>query len=121
MKIVNPIAVLGEDIAVDYLKKKGYKIIERNFRKKYEEIDIIALFGSTLVFIEVKTRTSSSFGTPFESIAPWKLRHLIQLAEFYKMTHSNLPDNMRIDAIGVIVTRDNKLENIEHLENISGF
>ncbi len=120
MKITNPTGVLGEDIAVDYLKKKGYKIIERNFRKRYEEIDIIALDGSTLVFAEVKTRTSNAFGSPFDSIAPWKLAHLVQLAQVYKLSHSNLPDDMRIDAIGVIVSRDNKLENIEHLENVTG-
>lgn len=121
MRITNPVAVLGEDIACDYLKKKGYKIIERNFRKKYEEIDIIALHENTLVFAEVKTRTSNAYGTPFEGISPFKVRHLVQLAQFYKLLHPQLPDYMRIDAIGVMVTGDSKLENIEHLENISGF
>lgn len=120
MKIANPIGILGEDIAVNYLKKKGYKIIERNFRKKYEEIDIIATFGSTLVFIEVKTRTSDSFGTPFEGISSFKLHHLVQLAQFYKQTHRNLPDDLRIDAIGIIVN-GNEVKAIEHVENISGF
>mgnify|MGYP001611946535 FL=1 len=127
MKVANPIASLGEDIASSYLKKKGYKIIERNFRKKYQEIDIIATFGSTsspqatLVFIEVKTRRSNSFGSPFDGIEPWKLRHLVHLAQFYKQLHPNLPDYMRIDAIGVTLSLDNKLEDIEHVENISGF
>ena len=121
MKIKNPVGLLGEDIAVDYLKKKGYKIIERNFRKKYEEIDIVALSDSTLVFVEVKTRTSNSYGSPFEGISKFKVQHLVRLAQFYKMTHKNLPEDMRIDAVGVQLTFDNKLENIEHLENISGF
>ncbi|HVT00774.1 MAG TPA: YraN family protein [Patescibacteria group bacterium] len=117
MKIANKTGVLGEDIAVDYLKKKGYKIIERNFRKKYEEIDIISIKDKTLVFIEVKTRKSTAFGTPFEAIAPWKLKHLVQLAQFYKITHKNLPEDMRIDAIGVKFNGES-LESIEHLENI---
>lgn len=121
MKIKNPIGLLGEDIAVDYLKNKGYKIIERNFRKKYEEIDIVAVIGSTLVFIEVKTRTSKSFGTPFEGISSFKVNHLVQLAQYYKQTHNNLPDDMRIDAIGILLGFENKVEEIEHLENISGF
>lgn len=121
MRIANPIAREGEDIACDYLKKKGYKIIERNFRKKYQEIDIIATRDSTLVFVEVKTRRSNSFGSPFESIAPWKVKHLINLAQFYKQLHPNFPDFMRIDAIGIILSDDNKLEKIEHIENISGF
>lgn len=129
MKIANPIAILGEDLACDYLIRKGYKIIERNFRKKYQEIDIIAIEGATkitlsnptLVFIEVKTRRSDSFGSPFESIALWKIQHLIRLAQFYKQLHPTLPEYMRIDAIGVTLSPENKLEDIEHLENISGF
>ena len=123
MKIANPIARVGEDLACEYLKKKGYKIIERNFRKRYQEIDIIAIQaqGPTLVFVEVKTRRSNSFGSPFESIARWKLNHLVRLAQYYKQLHSELPDYLRIDAIGLILSQDNKLENIEHLENISGF
>lgn len=123
MKITNPIASLGENIACEYLKKKGYKIIERNFRKRYQEIDIIATRaqGPTLVFVEVKTRRSHSFGSPFESIAPWKLRHLVGLAQYYKLLHPHLPDYMRIDAIGISLSPDNKVESLEHLENISGF
>lgn len=131
MRIVNPTAKLGEDLACEYLERKGYKIIERNFRKKYQEIDIIALQApprgalprrdSTLVFIEVKTRRSTSYGSPFESIAPWKVKNLVRLAQFYKQLHPRLPDFMRIDAIGVTLSYDNKLEKLEHLENISGF
>lgn len=123
MRIVNPIAVLGENLACEYLVRKGYKIIERNFRKKYQEIDIIATHaqGPTLVFVEVKTRRSGAFGSPFESIAPWKLKHLVKLAQFYKLLHPRLPDDLRIDAIGLILSYDDKLEKLEHLENISGF
>ena len=121
MKVSNPIAKIGEDLACEYLVGKGYRIIERNFRKKYQEIDIIAISDSTLVFIEVKTRRSDSFGSPFESITPWKLKHLVRLAQYYKQLHPSLPDYMRIDAIGIILSPNNKLENLEHLKNISGF
>ena len=121
MKIVNPTAKIGEDLACEYLVGKGYRIIERNFRKKYQEIDIIAISDSTLVFIEVKTRRSDSFGSPFESITPWKLKHLVRLAQYYKQLHPSFPDYMRIDAIGIILSPNNKLENLEHLKNISGF
>ncbi len=121
MRIANPVAKIGEDLACEYLKKKGYKIIERNFRKKYQEIDIIAVYDATLVFIEVKTRKSSSYGSPFESIAIWKLKHLVGLSQYYKMLHPKLPDHLRIDAIGIILSQDNKIEKFEHLQNISGF
>ena len=121
MKIVNPSAIFGEDEACKFLIKKGFKILERNFRKGYGEIDIIALDDKTLVFIEVKTRSSNKYGTPFEAISPNKLRLLIKGANYYKyVLHPNLTDDMRIDAIGVMVWGNDVL-SIEHLENISGF
>lgn len=119
MKISNPTARIGEDLACKYLQDKKYKIIERNFRKGYGEIDIIAVFENTLVFAEVKTRTSSSFGTALEAITYFKLKSLIKTAEFYKLLHPNLPNLMRIDAIAVILNRSMELEEIEHVENIS--
>ena len=126
MKIVDPTAKLGEDKACNFLQKKGFKIIERNFRKGYGEIDIIAIDSSnqeekTLVFIEVKTRKSNSFGSPLEAITPWKLKSLIRTAQFYKLIHPNLPDNMRIDAVSIILSSNNEVEDIELIKNISGF
>ena len=120
MKIVNPIAKLGEDKACEFLKKIGFKIIERNFRKGYGEIDIIAINKNTLVFVEVKTRTSSQFGTPLEAITYWKLKSIIKTAQFYKMVHPRLPDSLRIDAISVVL-HGGETEKIEHIKNISGF
>lgn len=120
MKITNPTAVLGEDYACKYIAQKGYKIIERNFRKGYGEIDIVALDCDTLVFIEVKTRSSAFFGSPFESVAGLKLKTLIKTAQYYKYIHPELPDSIRMDAIGIIIA-DNKVKKIEHLENITGY
>ncbi len=125
MRIVNPIAILGENKACEYLKKLGFKIIDRNYRKSYGEIDIIAIEetkkdGKVLVFIEVKTRTSNQFGTPLEGITYWKLKSLIKTAQFYKMTHHNLPESLRIDAIAVILNGQ-EVQSIELTKNISGF
>ena len=124
MKIVNPIAILGENKACEYLKKLGFKIIERNFRKGYGEIDIVAIDiiekEKVLVFIEVKTRTSNSYGSPLEAITYWKLKSLIKTAQYYKMTHRNLPDALRIDAVSVLLNGNN-VESIELTRNISGF
>lgn len=119
MKIVNPIAVIGEDLACEYLNKKGYKILERNFRKGYGEIDIICEKNKILVFVEVKTRTSDKFGAPLEAITYYKLKSLIKTAEFYKLLNPKLPDEMRMDAISVLLDKNNNLVNIEHIENIS--
>ncbi|MCL5746990.1 MAG: YraN family protein [Patescibacteria group bacterium] len=120
MRIVNPIARKGEDVAADYLKNHGYKLIERNFRKGYGEIDIVAVKGKTLVFVEVKTRTTDLFGGARESISGFKLRNLTKTAQFYSLLHPKLPEAMRIDAIFIEVNSKGKF-NIEQIENISGF
>ena len=119
MKISNPIAKLGEDLATNYLKDKGYKIIERNFRKSYGEIDIIAVHKNVLVFIEVKTRTSNKFGTPFEAITFSKLRILTKTATFYKQIHPKMPTALRLDAISVLLDYWGNVIDIEHIENIT--
>src|SRR5437588_292659 len=119
MKISNPIAKKGEDIAVTYLEKKGYAILERNIRKKYGEVDIIAIKNHTLVFVEVKTRTSNQFGEPIESITPWKLKSLIKTAYLYKAFHPKLPESLRIDAVLVKLLGSGEVERIEHMENLN--
>ena len=121
MKISNPIAIRGEDLATKYLKDKGYKIIERNFRKGYGEIDIIAIQGRTLVFIEVKTRTGSLYGSPLEQISYFKLKSLVKTAQFYKLLNPKLPDALRIDAISLELDYSRNLSNIEHVENITSY
>jgi len=120
VKISNPTASKGEDIAAEFLQKKGYKILERNFRKKYGEVDIIALHQNVLIFIEVKTRSSSQFGTGFEAITSSKLQSIINTAQLYKSMHSRLPESLRIDAISVLLTWRGELEEIEHMENLTG-
>jgi putative endonuclease len=119
MKIANPTARRGEDMATSFLKQKGYTIIERNFRKSYGEIDIIAVNRGILVFVEVKTRKSEKFGTALEAITPWKLREIVLTAQFYKHMHPELPDSLRIDAVSVHLNREDKLDTIDHVENIS--
>src|SRR5690242_10711551 len=108
MFIPNPTARLGEDLATKFLENKGYKILERNFRKGYGEIDIVALDNDTLVFIEVKTRSSNKFGTPFEQITPFKIRALERTAIFYKKLHPTLPEALRIDAVSVELDTKNQ-------------
>ncbi len=121
MKISNPIAIKGEELAAKFLKEKGYKIIDRNFRKGYGEIDIIAIHKNTLVFVEVKTRTSNAYGSPLEAISYFKLKSLLKTAEFYKLLNPKLPNSLRIDAISIMLDNSENLSSIEHIENISGF
>ena len=111
---------MGEDAAVEFLKKNGTAIIERNFRVRGGEIDIVGINNKTLVLYEVKTRATSEFGSPLEAITPWKLRSLIKTAHFYKLKHPALPDNMRIDAVSVRVDDSGRILSIELVKNISG-
>ncbi len=121
MLISNPTAKKGENLAAQYLAKIGYKIIERNFRKGYGEIDIIAIKDNILIFVEVKTRTTALFGGALESIAYYKIKSLIKTAQFYKILHPKLPEALRIDAVLIDLNESNEASNIEHIENISGF
>ena len=116
----------GEQYAVEFLVSNGFQIVERNFRIRGGEIDIIAIEidrqtdEKALVFIEVKTRSSGDYGTPLEAIGYYKMRALIKATQFYKMKHSKLPDLMRIDAISVLVNEAGQLLDIEHIKNITG-
>src|SRR4030042_5738776 len=111
------VGALGEKLAVDFLKKRGYKIIQRNFRCREGEIDIITKQGECLVFVEVRTKKSSGFGIPEESITPVKSRKLVDLANIYLQNCSSLPQSWRIDVIAVELKPDNKLSRLEHIEN----
>lgn len=106
----------GEDLACKFLEKNGYKIIERNRSfSKFCEIDIIAQIKNTLVFVEVKTRKTNSFGSPLEAITKTKYSHIRQGALTYLGENSKKFSNFRIDAIGI--TLEPKVE-IKHLQNI---
>ncbi|OGY24833.1 MAG: hypothetical protein A2Y57_00255 [Candidatus Woykebacteria bacterium RBG_13_40_7b] len=110
---------LGEDLAAEYLKKQGYKILDRNFHSRVGELDIVAQDKETLVFIEVKTRWSKKFGLPVEAITSWKLKSILKTAEYYKLLHSSLPDSLRIDAVAIEIDQNNNPLKFDHLKNIS--
>ena len=109
----------GEDLAVSFLEKKGYKIIERNYRMRGGEIDIIALDNDTLAFIEVKARSTEEFGSPLEAITYRKLKTLTKTAQFYKIKHPKLPDMLRIDAVAISFDKNYEIKSIELVKNIS--
>jgi putative endonuclease len=96
----------GEQIAVDYLIKNGFTILERNFRSgRFGEIDIIAEEDSCICFIEVKTRTSDTFGAPSEAVDHKKMQKIRSLAWIY-LKQNRMEDRfMRFDVIEVIASR----------------
>jgi len=107
----------GEKLAGDFLKKKGYKIRETNFRCREGEIDIIAQKKDCLVFIEVRTKTSSSFGSPEESVTSVKKGKIIASALTYLNSHKDLPESWRIDFIAVELDQKGKATRLELIEN----
>ncbi len=108
---------LGEKLAQDFLKKKGYTILETNYRCPRVEIDIIARHEDCLVFVEVRTKTSSGFGSPEESITPIKIRHLERAAMYYLQNHTNLPELWRLDLVAIELDMNNKAKRIELIPN----
>lgn len=110
---------LGEDLACEYLQKKGFKILSRNFKARYGELDIVALDDTTLVFVEVKTRIGKEFGLPEEAVTPWKLREVKQTALYYKMLHPELPEQLRLDVIGIELDYDYTLKYFNHIKNVT--
>ncbi len=91
----------GEARAERFLRKKGFKILERNFRCPLGEIDIVAMDGKTLVFVEVKTRSTNRFGTPAEAVDARKRARLRRLALYYIKGHYRTEPPIRFDIIGI--------------------
>lgn len=109
------LGVQGEEIATNYLKNKGYKILERNFRCNLGEIDIVACMERTLVFIEVKTRTSLMYGLPCESVGRSKRIHIRKAAALYAVKNRVININQRIDIIEILYMGEKAY--IRHTEN----
>ena len=91
----------GEDIALDFLKKQGYKILERNFRSKLGELDIIAKDKNTICFVEVKARSSAEKGSGFDAITKDKQHKLSKLALAYLKGNNLLKEPARFDVVSV--------------------
>jgi len=111
------VGALGEKLAKDFLKKKGYRIRETNFKCREGEIDIVAEQGNCLAFVEVRTKSSSEFGTPEESITTSKKEKLVTSALIYLSTNQDLPSQWRIDLIAIDLDQKGKARRIELIQN----
>jgi putative endonuclease len=108
---------LGEECAVEYLKNKGYQILDSNFRNKLGEIDLIAKDGKVISFIEVKTRKSNQFGAPFEAVHSTKQYKMVRLALSYlKYKFHSVEILCRFDVISIHFDSSNK-PIIQHIQN----
>ncbi len=106
---------IGEKKAANYLDRNGYKIIERNYKCRIGELDIIAMKGEMLVIIEVKTRSNLSYGMPCESINATKKNHILRTARYYIQCNNLENVDRRIDVIEVLALESGFY--INHIEN----
>ena len=105
----------GESLAVWYLKKNGYKILEQNYRTKLGEIDIIAKENKTLVFVEVKSRKSIRYGNPKWALTPKKQRKISMVALTYLKATNQSNIKARFDVVAITANQDEpKIENVKN-------
>jgi putative endonuclease len=107
------LGVWGEEYAVKFLQKKGYEIVDRNFRFQKNEIDIVAIGDEELIIVEVKTRQTAEIGEPWRAVTKAKQKQIIKVADHYVQT--NLIDrNVRFDVISIV--HNAYRTELEHIE-----
>jgi putative endonuclease len=107
------LGVQGEEIASTYLTRLGYKILKKNYRCPVGEIDVIAQDKKTIVFVEVKTRTSTKFILPYESVNIRKQKKIREVAQWYLQDQNVLDSEVRFDVVSIVIQKNGPI--IEHL------
>jgi putative endonuclease len=105
----------GEELALRYLRRRGYTLVERNYRTRYGEVDLIVRHHDTLVFVEVKTRRGVGFGDPLEAVTPRKPATIRALAERYLSEREPDLDEVRFDVVGILA--GDGAPRVTHIEN----
>lgn len=108
------LGIFGENLAANYLNKNGYQIIERNFRFKKNEIDIIAMKDNTLVICEVKTRETAQIGEPYKAVTRKKQKQIITVSDYY-VKLKNLWIDVQFDIISIV--HNSFHTKLEHIPN----
>ena len=111
------IGALGEQLAVDYLCQLGMRVLARNWRCRYGELDVIAVDARTVVFVEVKTRTGEQFGGVAQAVTPSKVRRVRRLAGLWLAQQSGSWASVRIDVIGIRIGR-RRTPEITHIQGV---
>ncbi len=102
-------------MALRHLRQKGYALVERNYRTRHGEIDLVMRHGDTLVFVEVKLRRGLGFGDPLEAVTPRKRSAIRSLAEQYLLDREPSFETLRFDAVGVLLTEGTP--RVRHVED----
>ena len=113
------LGILGEELAFQYLKERGYKVLLRNYESPLGEIDLIAKEKGALVFIEVKTRSSDAMGLPSESVTAMKRRQILKSAKYYIMRYGIHEVPCRFDVVSVVLPKEGEA-SLDIIENAFG-
>lgn len=105
----------GERLAAEHLQVKGYKILQKNYRSKWGEIDIVAKIDNIVVFVEVKTKTTDKYGEPWEMVNTWKIEQVKRIGEMW-CREFGYEGRVRVDVVGVWLN-DHEAK-IEHWESV---
>ena len=105
----------GENLSLKHLIKNNYKILDTNFRTSYGEIDIVATINNIIVFLEIKSRYTDSFGKAIESITYYKQKQIIKLTKYYIHRYNLYNYNVRYDIIEVYFNNRNNLYKLNHI------
>ena len=111
------IGTYGENIAKDFLITNGYKILDMNYRNKHGEIDIICTLDNIIIFCEIKSRYTNSFGSPIESVTYYKQKQIINLSQFYIIRNKLLNYDIRYDIIEIILNNINASYTLNHVKD----
>lgn len=117
MEEIMSLGTSGEEHACAFLKKKGCKILEKNFRAGHGEIDIIARLGKIVLFVEVKTRASAEFAQPWESVGYRKRKHLKTAAKMYVQQQPRKDEEYRFDVVSITMKEGSASAEIEWIQN----
>jgi len=110
----------GERLAAEELSRRGYRIVEQNFRCSYGEIDLVTEEGDDLVFVEVKTRRGMAYGLPEDAVSLRKQRKIVQVASFYLDLHACAERPWRIDVVAIQMSQQGRLEEIRVYQHAVG-
>lgn len=110
------LGILGESMAAEYLTNLGWRVVSKNFKNDLGEVDIIAWDNKTIVFIEVKTRSSDLYGSPLEAVGKHKQKQLVRVAQSFLKQNRIYDTDARFDVIGIIC-EDKLYPEIQHVKN----
>ena len=118
MRTSDALGKFGEDLAAEYLQRSGLVIVERNYRCRSGEIDILARDENVLVVCEVKTRSTEMFGSPLAAVTPLKLRRMRRVALAWLADRGIRPSSIRFDVIGIAHSGSGQ-PTVEHLRDVA--